>query len=119
LACKEREAGRNRRLEDTEEEAHCDRAGEVLRRGHAAEGEAPHYDIKRGPFGERETLEESIGGVFPGEVADVEHAAEPLVVGPLEMDVGLEAHDGGVGEGGLVEIIQAVDYAEHLHLLAG
>jgi GTP cyclohydrolase FolE2 len=64
-------------------------------------------------------LEQAVGGVFPGEVADVEHAAEPLVVGTLEMDVGLEAHDGGVGEGRLVEVIQAVDYAEHLHLLAG
>lgn len=38
---------------------------------------------------------------FPGEVTEVEHGREPLVVVSDKVDVFLDAHDAGVGEGGL------------------
>ena len=42
----------------------------------------------------------------PDEPPKVEDTRQPGILGSLKMEVGLDAEDGGVGEGSLVNILQ-------------
>lgn len=109
------EAGGDGGLEDAQEEAHRHGAGEVVGGGHAAQDQAPHDDVEGGPLAEGQALQQAVGRVLPEEVAKVEHGGDPAVLLAVEAQVGLEAHDGGVGDGGLVEVVEAVDEAQERH----
>lgn len=75
LAGDEGEARRDGGLGDAEQEPDGDGAAEVLDSGEAGEDEAPGDDVGGAVFTDGEALEEAVGGIFPGYVAEVEEGS--------------------------------------------
>lgn len=111
----EGEARRDGGLEDTEEEADGDGAGEVVHRGEAGERQTPEDDVDAAVFANGQFLEEEVGGIFPAQVAKVEEGTEPGVFVADEVEVRLHAHDRRVGQRRFVEVVEPVHDAQNRH----
>lgn len=92
-----------------------DGAAKVGHGGEQGQNDAPGDHTKGRILGQWQSLQQTVRWILPGEVSKVKHAAEPLVVVALEANVFLDAHDAGVGQRRLVQIVEPVDDAEQGH----
>lgn len=83
--CQEHEARRNRRLGDPEQEAHHHQTLKAATRGGAAYDGSPEERVGGEVRACWEAGDEDGGWVRPGEVADVEDAADPAVLLAVEV----------------------------------
>lgn len=114
LGCEERKARCDSRFKYPQKKANGYSASKVGASSHTTQRQSPHYYIKRRPLRQRKSLKQAIGRIFPDKISNIKHRSKPLIISTVQMDVSLHAHDAGIREGRLVEVIEAVDNTEHL-----
>ena len=68
---------------------------------------------------------QAVGRILPGQIAEIKHATEPRILGSREIDATmnlvtrgfeLQAHNTGIAECRLVEVVQAIYNAHDLEI---
>jgi hypothetical protein len=99
---------RDSSLGETQKESRGGEAVEVVSSANGHFNAAPGDDGSADKDGDVEATEDVGGGVFGGELAEVEERYDPGELFTGELEIRLEAEDGGIVDGALVEICKEI-----------